>query len=316
MNRTMLPTTREGAALVLGVAALLVVARPDLASAQRRRSAALVQPSFDDAAEDDPAREHFYAGVTLYEGGDRDGAVEEFRASYELREEPVVAYNVAQVLREMRRYDEAVAWYTRYLDIGGDRISRSRRRRVESLVRRLSRVLVPLTLEVSPPGAEVRIDGRSVGVAPFEEPILVSPGERRIEVSADGYVVEETDLHVRARHAMRATYTLVRDTSLLRVTADPPQATILVDGVPVGAGDVQRSLGRGSHVVEAVHDAYERRATTVRLDTLDEMDVHLVLEPEPRREEVWETWWFWTLVGVGVAGAAAGVTAGVVVATQ
>lgn len=280
--------------------------------AQRRRSTrALQQPEFVDVEADDPAREHFFAGVELYAGGDREGAVEQFVASFELRHEPVVAYNLGQVLKELRRYEEAVFWYRRYLAMTEHsevRATVRKRRVVTSLVRRLQRALVELTIEVLPEGAEVRLDDRRVGTAPLEGPLLVSPGERTLRLSAEGYDTLEERLQVRAREPLTLQFSLLPTRSTLRVTTNLPTATIAVDGVPVGAGEVAQAVEQGSYVVEVNEPGYQPRRTAVQV--ADDTTLHLELQPEPLR--AYQKWWVWTIVGVVVVGAAAGTTVAIV----
>ncbi|MBX3246259.1 MAG: PEGA domain-containing protein [Myxococcales bacterium] len=306
-------TQRRPLHLLAALVVTLVVATiADTADAQRRRRStrSLVQPSFAQVDEDDPGRDHFLAGVDLYRNDDRDGAVEEFIASFDARPEPVVAYNLGQVLRELRRYEEAVVWYRRFLELGEGRAAR--RRQVATVVRRLERILVPLSLDVRPDQAEVRIDGRVVGRAPFEAPVLVGPGERRLTITAEGFVPIEDMVLVRARQPVELAFSLVPTTSRLRVTADPPSATILIDGVPVGEGEAQRTVEQGRYVVEVVRPGYERRMAPI--EVADDVELHLTLDPEPKR--AWQKWWVWTIIAVAVVGLAVGTTAIVLAASS
>lgn len=296
------------AALVVGT--VFSVLAP--VEAQRRRSTrALQQPEFTDVDADDPAREHFFAGVELYAGGDREGAVEQFVASFELRHEPVVAYNLGQVLKELRRYEEAVFWYGRFLTMTEHsevRATMRKRRVVTALVRRLRRALVELAIEVLPEGTSIVLDERLVGTAPLDAPLLVSPGERVLRLSAEGYDTLEERLQVRAREPISLQFSLLPTRSTLRVTTNLPNATIAVDGVQLGAGDVAHTVEQGRYVVEVNEPGYQPRRTAV--EVADDTTLHLELERQPLR--AYQKWWVWTLVGVVVVGAAAGTTVAIV----
>jgi hypothetical protein len=309
-TRAIASLSRRFVVVMLAVTSVVAVLAP--VEAQRRRSTrSLQQPEFTDVEADDPAREHFFAGVELYAGGDREGAVEQFVASFELRHEPVVAYNLGQVLKELRRYEEAVFWYQRYLTMtehSDVRATVRKRRVVTSLVRRLRRALVEVTIEVLPEGAEVRLDDRRVGTAPLEGPLLVSPGERTLRLSAEGYDTLEERLQVRAREPLTLEFSLLPTRSTLRVTTNLPTATIAVDGVPVGAGEVAQAVEQGSYVVEVNEPGYRPRRTAVQV--ADDTTLHLELQPERRR--AYQKWWVWTIVGVVVVGAAAGTTVAIV----
>src|SRR5438874_1075813 len=54
------------------------------------------------------AREHFSAGVKLYDKGDYEGALTEFRAAYTAQSSPAILVNVALTLRKLGRNAEAI----------------------------------------------------------------------------------------------------------------------------------------------------------------------------------------------------------------
>jgi hypothetical protein len=98
MEKTRMPTRL--------LAALLAVAL--VAAADR----ALAKPNDNDAA---AAREHYKRGLTLYDLGKYDEAVVEFEQAYELKDEPVLLYNIGQALRLNSKYTEAMRFYRTYL---------------------------------------------------------------------------------------------------------------------------------------------------------------------------------------------------------
>lgn len=58
--------------------------------------------------ETEEARRHFDRGVRLFDQGDNDGALVEFRRAWELSRRPSVLFNVAAAAQALRRYGEAV----------------------------------------------------------------------------------------------------------------------------------------------------------------------------------------------------------------
>jgi hypothetical protein len=66
----------------------------------------------DDASS---AKEHYKRGLTLYELGKYDDAVTEFEQAYEIKDDPILLYNIAQALRLNKKYSEAVRFYRTYL---------------------------------------------------------------------------------------------------------------------------------------------------------------------------------------------------------
>ncbi len=116
----------------------------------------------------------------------------------------------------------------------------------------------------------------------------------------------------------------------LTVTVDVDGAEILLDDEIVGTTPLAEPIyvSSGPHVVVARHPEHgsERRAVTLASETTETVAFELVqpvveppvgpgASPVVGQEEEWsiaEQWWFWTILGVAVAGGAA--TAGVLLA--
>jgi tetratricopeptide (TPR) repeat protein len=298
--------------------ALLCLALASLAAspaAAQRRSAepsgtggALAAPSAEVQA-----RERFMAGAELFDAERFDAAAAEFERSFELRPVPVVLFNLAQCYRRLFRYDEAIDAFRRYLTLGGEDVAAARRRLVEDEIASLEAQIGTIVLDVSPAGARVSVDGRPVGTAPLSELRLAS-GSRALRIEADGHVTIEDELVVVGREHRRVELRLAElDTAAtLRLEVTPAEATMLVDGLAVGSATTSRRVPSGGHVVEARLDGYRPYLASVELAERQELDLHLQLEPE-RARDVTEEWWFWTTVGLVVAG---GVVAGVVIGTN
>jgi tetratricopeptide (TPR) repeat protein len=61
------------------------------------------------------ARAHFKAATALYEAGEYDQAIVEFRSAYELSPLPELLFNIAQAHRLAQRPQQALEGYRRYL---------------------------------------------------------------------------------------------------------------------------------------------------------------------------------------------------------
>jgi hypothetical protein len=284
------------------------------AAAQRRSTerpasgGALAAPSSEAQA-----RERFMAGAELFDAERFDAAAAEFERSFELRSVPVVLFNLAQCYRRLVRYDEAIDAFRRYLALGGEEIAAARRRLVEDEIASLEAQIGTIVLDVTPAGARVSVDGRPLGTTPLAELRLAS-GARTLRIEAEGHVTIEDELVVVGREHRRIELRLAElDTAAtLRLEVSPAEAMMLVDGLAVGSAATSRRVPSGGHVVEARLDGYRPYLASVELAERQELDLHLQLEPE-RARDVTEEWWFWTTVGLVVAG---GAVAGVVIATN
>jgi hypothetical protein len=292
---------------IVGAAVALAMGSQAPALAQEPAEASLAEQA--DAVD---ARTRFYTGAQLYQEGNYEGALVEFRESYRLQPVPVATFNVAQALRALHRYHEAAQQFRRYLREGGDSIPDDRRASVERTIRALERRIAPITLRVEPAGAEIRVDGRRVGIAPLREPLLLGVGRRVIEITADGYVPLRDELEVVGRQPRTVPIRLARreTAGAIRITTRPEHAHLRVDGLAVGRAPLERRVPAGGHVIEAELPGYETYRASVELAPRQQLTLTAVLE-EDTGPGLTGQWWFWA----GVSAIAVGAAAAIVLAT-
>ncbi|MEZ4361518.1 MAG: tetratricopeptide repeat protein [Kofleriaceae bacterium] len=142
------------------------------------------------------ADRHFKAGVTLYQEGKYAEALAEFERAYEIAPHPLVLYNIAGCHRELSNYAESVRFSRRFLEEGKGVVSESRlataETELEGVLARIARVTVTVPVE----GAELVLDGTSLGTLPLEMPIILPPGEHRLVARAEGYREASRSLRV------------------------------------------------------------------------------------------------------------------------
>lgn len=98
-------------------------------------------------------------------------------------------------------------------------------------------------------GAEVRVDGRSIGRTPLTADIV--PGTHRIEFSADRYLTEQRELDVVGGGERQAlSVALTPNWAPVTVSTEPAGADVLVDGEPVATTPAQLELTAGEHELE------------------------------------------------------------------
>jgi hypothetical protein len=282
------------------LAALLVVALALLAtngaSAQRRGAeAARARTAHTEA------REHFYDASVLYEQGNLEGAIVEFEASYAIEPLPVVRFNLAQCLKGLFRYADAIEQYQRYL-ADSQNVPADRRAAVRATIDELRSLIAPITIAVAPEGAEVRIDGRTMGTAPLAAPLQLAAGRRVLEVVLDGHVTVRDEIAVVARRPRTIRVRLARQETAgtLRIRTAPRRALVRIDGLEVGAAPVERRVTAGGHVIEASANDFQLYRTSVQIRERQTLDLLATLEHE-EAPSVTSRWWFWA----GVSGVAA-----------
>ena len=157
---------------------------------------ALAAPQAAQAGEKEEARKHYDRALELADDGQPEGAIVEFRRSYDLTHHFAVLYNIGQVYVSLARPVEAVDAYERYLADGGKKIPAARRAEVEQEIARQKARIATLEIRGLPEGAVVRLDGKEIAKAPITAPVRVGVGTHTIAASADGYDPAEKEVTV------------------------------------------------------------------------------------------------------------------------
>lgn len=153
-------------------------------------SAAAMSWSFDgraQASNQAMAAEHFERGLELYQEGSLDAALVEFERAYEAVPDFRVLYNLAQVQMQRGEYVEAIALFERYIHDGGSSIAAERKVEVEQDLEKLNARVARLWVESNAEGAELYINGKSIGLLPLSQPVLINSGVCDIRVAKAGF---------------------------------------------------------------------------------------------------------------------------------
>lgn len=177
--------------------------------------------AFADAKAD--AEKQFRAGVSLQKVEDFEAAISAFEASLRLYPTKGAWFNLANCLRATHRYPEALAALERLQrDFSGE-LQDPLRSTVEMQVAELKNLTGTITIEVEQSGAEITIDGRSVGTSPLAAPIRLGLGDHEVRATLEGF--EPAVAHVNLGPAQAATTKLLlrtAGTAPAPVAAPPP----------------------------------------------------------------------------------------------
>jgi cell division septum initiation protein DivIVA len=118
-------------------------------------------------------------GTKLYQQGDVADALEKFQAAYAAFPSPKLMFNIGQANRDLSRPVEALEAFEKFLvgaaDASPEMIADARKS-VAQLQKKLGRIQV----DCESAGAEVSVDGKSVGLAPLPDLIWVTPGRHQV----------------------------------------------------------------------------------------------------------------------------------------
>jgi tetratricopeptide (TPR) repeat protein len=180
------------------------------------------------AAADEPspaavteASQRYDRGLKLYSEGEYRLAVIEFERAYELVPDHRVLYNIGQVRVQLGDYAKARVALERYLKEGEGKLPPGRETSVKSDLDMLAGRTATLKIDCAVEGAEVFIDGESVGLTPLAAPILMNTGEHNIEVRKADY---ETRV---LRHTLAGKDEGEIKIELDKITVAPPQAAFV-----------------------------------------------------------------------------------------
>jgi tetratricopeptide (TPR) repeat protein len=132
------------------------------------------------------AKGHYASGKSYYQQGRYRDAIREFKAALRLSEKPGLYYNIALCWERLGNLQKAIEYRRKYLKaLPNASDAQQVKLQIASLKERLRATSV--VLKGGPAGAEVRLDGKSMGKLPLKEPISVRPGSHKIVVTKPGY---------------------------------------------------------------------------------------------------------------------------------
>ena len=243
------------AILSLGSRSLAQDATPPSPSASRSASSAPgvgAAPSPENAAAAQDARRHFMDGMAHYAARRFREAIRAFEFAAERVPSADLWFNIARAHEQLDEHERAADFYRRYLR---DRVDPPDRNAVERRIallderieaERASRRARPTTgtlrVEASLPGAEVHVDGRSLGPTPLAAPLVLAPGPHTLEITRSGALPFRSEVRVEAGVTTSAYAELASATEYRALRGTPVWAWI-VGGI--GAASLGTSLGFG-----------------------------------------------------------------------
>lgn len=232
-----------GAVALVGTATEPADARPRKKAAKTRKAKPKKPPKTKPVVEetkpksDAPANpeqaeadRHFKSGVSLYKEGKFAESLAEFERAYEIAPHPLVLYNIAGCHRELSNYGESIKYSRRFLEEGKGVVSKSRlataQTELDSVLARIARVTVTVPVE----GAELILDGVSLGTMPLDMPLILPPGEHRLVARAEGYRDAERAMRLASGDELEVAL------QLAALPPEPPPQVARKPGKP-GKGD-------------------------------------------------------------------------------
>ncbi len=292
-------TLRATTAIVLTTLAVpaLVIAAPNVgilgqAPAPAASASASAAPSDEDKRKQ--AIEHFNKGVELMQSDSFDAAYAEFLASIALLPTKNAKKNAAACLRELKRFDEALAMYEAVLAEFAAKLTPAETDNVKKSIEELRAVTAYLVIKSNVDGATVVIDGKDKGKTPLPGPVIVSAGTRSIRVSKEGYLPFELSKPITGKATLTIEANLealARSGKISVVETSGKTMDVYVDGAKVGVTPYVGQASPGNHAVvlkgegklgtQPAAAAVVVDQTTVLRLTAEELRGEAHIEPDP-----------------------------------
>jgi tetratricopeptide (TPR) repeat protein len=191
-------------------------------------AASLTAVSIDGRADPDPrnvAKAKLVEGGDLLKQGEYQEALDRFKEAYGLFQSPKIYYNFGLAYIGLGRNADAMEAFDKFLgealDASADLRANAERHRTL-----LSQKVGTIVVECDVEGAEVAVDGRSLGVTPLKTPARLDPGPHQLVVEKSGSPPFAKRLDVSAGQRLTIPVTLV-------FPVEPPPAPPLPTPSPV-----------------------------------------------------------------------------------
>lgn len=242
-------------------------------------------------------------GDVAIEAGRAAEALSAYRESYALSQDPALLYNLGRAYKLLGEDAEALA----SLEEFERKATPELRRLVPGLSKQIADLrakVTTLVLACDVVGATVRLRDRTLGTCPMPPAVRVNAGKAHLEVTAEGRFpfVRDTDLPGGGVASFDVHLGSKATSGILAVRANVPHARVTVDGQVLGIAPVETIVAAGSHAIDVQRDGYKSTHTGAVLAAGERRTVDVSLESETG---LLGRWWFWTAVGVVVAGGVA-----------
>lgn len=179
----------------------------------------------------------------------------------------------------------------------------------------------------APPQAEVRLDGKLIGITPLPPRTAIEPGPHRLVLSRRGFSTFTSDFTAIANRMVAVEVELTPLLAVLTISSNVPTAQVFVDEDLRGETPLELELRPGPHVIRVRRVGYFEQTWSVSTVAGEVYEKELVLEQQPeqkRREEAvfktekrwYSRWWVWTLAAVGASGVAAAIVTPIVLSRR
>lgn len=245
----------------------------------------------------------YQEGMKLFDQQDYAGARVKLRAAYDRSKYPMALWYEAICARNLR---DGVAYIRLIGEIQasdpaaflGEGVTEADLAALPASLSVAMKFVGPLRLQVDQAGAEVFVDGRSIGKTPLSPPpVLLNMGEQKIRVVKAGFKDVERLVKVVGGAEVNVAVTLERIIHEGRLSIDAgTDGLIWIDGKMVGRGQWEGAVVSGGHTLKVSAPGKLPKEQEVIVVDDRRREIHVTLAAAPSQE-----WKKWVWMGVGGA---------------
>jgi hypothetical protein len=220
--------------------------------------------------------------IELYEAGDYEGSLVQFKRAYELSRQPQVLFDVGLCLKNMARYAQAIATWETELGFR-EKLPKVDVQALEAAIETLRPFVSSLSINVNEAGAVISVDGEEVGRSPLVTPVPINVGKRIVRVAkAPDFLTSEHTIEVTKGQTAQLSVTLepaVKTATVSVTAAGAAGATLFLDGRELGASPFKGAVPTGSHTFVARAAGYREALETIDVVQGEPLNITLSLVP-------------------------------------
>jgi hypothetical protein len=292
-------------AVTLALTASPLMAQP-AAPAPPPPAASPAAPALSDALQG-PAKQEYESAKLLASNHDFSGALAQFGDAYKLSKDPRLLFNMAICEKELHHYARMKVTLDQYLHDGANVATADSLAAAQDALAAIRPLVAAIQLKVNEKGADVSVDGETVGTSPIAGSIPVDFGRHQVSVKKSGFDPIEQTVETPGGSEAVVQIDLVaqRHVAQLAITASSTDSTLLVDGTAVGAqGHFDGSVPSGTHDVNVVAPGKRPYRAQIELRDGERRTLDVTLEEEAHGGSAWP--WIIGTVVVAAGGAVGG----------
>jgi hypothetical protein len=228
-------------------------------------------------------------------------AAQTYARAYELSHDPALLYNEGRALEALGEYADAVARLQAFRSSASPTLL-ARAAKLDQHIEELKGRLATLVVTTNVSGARLNVRDKFLRTVEGSAEILVRAGPATIEVTAEGYEPFRKEVDLRAKQTTKIDVELKsrKEIAKLAVRSHPPGADVSVDGVGFGRTPLEAEIAAGTHRVTLTRAGYEAEKIDINAKNGERRELDVTMKD---RSGIASRWWFWTGLGVVLAGA-------------